>query len=189
MMSIRISSFSGCSAGTMIPARLGSASWMMTLSLVRLLRISIRLLPLKPMLIGEPLYSQDNVPLQMLRSRYPQKKPRNGRLDVETDQLAALACKWQNAAQSTLQASAVYCNLVRVVWNDRVVVRVAAINESASHNAIVNWISALRSSNLMIASSPSLLRMFFSREAGFLGKLNAEGDSLLIVKFLLRTSL
>ena len=49
--------------------------------------------------------------------------------------------------------------------------------------------AALRSSNLMIASSPSLLRMFFSREAGFLGKLNAEGDSLLIVKFLLRTSL
>ncbi|CUQ30287.1 Uncharacterised protein [Segatella copri] len=27
---------------------------------MRLLRISIRLLPLKPMLIGEPLYSQDN---------------------------------------------------------------------------------------------------------------------------------
>ena len=39
-------------------------------------------------------------------------------------------------AQSTLQASAVYCNLVRVVWNDRVVVRVAAINQSASHNAV-----------------------------------------------------
>jgi DNA polymerase III subunit beta len=28
------------------------------------------------------------------------------------DELAALACKWQYAAQSTLQASAVYCNLV-----------------------------------------------------------------------------
>ena len=42
---MRTSSFSGCSAGTIIPARLGSASWIITCSLLRLLRISCKLLP------------------------------------------------------------------------------------------------------------------------------------------------
>ena len=56
---------------------------------------------------------------------------------METDELAALACKWQYAAQSTLQRLAVYGDLCRIVgWNHRVVVRVAAINQSASHNAV-----------------------------------------------------
>lgn len=63
MMSMRMSSSSGCSAGTMIPARLGSAKWKTTWSLFRLPRISIKLLPLKPMLMLEPLYSQANTSL------------------------------------------------------------------------------------------------------------------------------
>ena len=113
-MSIRISSFSGCSAGTMIPARLGSASWMMMLSLVRLLRISIRLLPLKPMLIGEPLYSQDNCSFA----------------DVEKSISSEETSKRPDSMWNRMSW------LLSLANGNRVVVRVAAINQSASHNAV-----------------------------------------------------
>ena len=56
---------------------------------------------------------------------------------METDQLAALAGKWQYTAQCTLQALAIYSYLTRIVgWNHRVVVRVATVNEAAFQYAV-----------------------------------------------------
>ena len=58
IISISTSWFSGCSEGSTRPARLGSANLMITSWQSKLLRISMKAEPLKPIDIGLPLYSQ-----------------------------------------------------------------------------------------------------------------------------------